>query len=253
MKVSKQDQEFRNPKLFYPDPKNVDLDRVLINLFLLLRCNGTRPVTRGRPKAGVERVDYHVEQLAHLDGVAGIDQHPEIAKAWLESDIFDLVNRGTNREAVSSLRPLHLDAHKIRVAKHCRDYNVADTLYAFLEFGERETLQQLRTYLDQGRDTRTSRFDGKTKLDLETLTVLKLVEDLPELYPSQEKVAPYAPTCAGQTRILCDDVQRLLAYRDKVPRPVMIEYLKTVFGLHVALYTLRLAAQLGGWVKDKKA
>ena len=75
MKLSKQDQEFRNPKLFYPDPKSVDLDRVLINLFLLLRCNGTRPVTRGRPKAGVERIDYHLDQLAQLDGVSGLNDH----------------------------------------------------------------------------------------------------------------------------------------------------------------------------------
>ncbi len=165
MKLSKQDQEFRNSKLFYPDPKSVDLDRVLINLFLLLRCNGTRPVTRGRPKAGVERVDYHVDQLSRLEGVSGIADYPEIAKGWLESDIFDLVNRGTAREAVSSLRPLHLDAHKIRVAKHCRDYNVADSIYALLEFGERQTLNSLRDYLDQGRDARTSRFDGQTKLE----------------------------------------------------------------------------------------
>ena len=42
MKLRKQDQEFRNPKVFYPDPKNVDLDRVLINLFLLLKCDGRR-------------------------------------------------------------------------------------------------------------------------------------------------------------------------------------------------------------------
>jgi len=253
VKLSKQDQEFRNPKLFYPDPKSVDLDRVLINLFLLLRCNGTRPVTRGRPKAGVERVDYHVDQLAHLEGVSGVAEFPEIAKGWLESDIFDLVNRGTAREAVSSLRPLHLDAHKIRVAKHCRDYNVADSIYALLEFGERQTLNSLRDYLDQGRDARTSRFDGQTKLDVETLAVLKLVDGLPDLHPSQERVASDPPTCIGQARLLCDDVQRLLSYRNAVPRPVMIDYLKTVFGLHVAIYTLRLSSQLSGWIKDKAA
>lgn len=251
MKLSKQDQEFRNPKLFYPDPKSVDLDRVLVNLFLLLRCNGTRPVSRGRPKAGVEKIDYHVDQLSKLEGVTGIAEHPEVAKGWLESDIFDVVNRGTSREAVSSLRPLHLDAHKIRVAKHCRDYNVADAIYAMLEFGERQTLGNLREYLDQGRDIRTSRFDGRTKLDLETLTVLKLVEGLPDLHPSSERVASAPPTCLGQARVLCDDVQRLLSYRHAVPRPVMIDYLKTIFGLHVATYTLRLSAQLSGWIGDK--
>jgi hypothetical protein len=29
MKLRQPDQEFRNPKVFYPDPKNVDLNRVL--------------------------------------------------------------------------------------------------------------------------------------------------------------------------------------------------------------------------------
>jgi hypothetical protein len=138
MKLRKQDQEFRNPKVFYPDPKSIDLDRVLINLFLLLRCDGSRPATRGRLKSTAEQVKHHLEQLSKMPGVSGFADYPDIGKSWLESDIFDLVNRGTAKEAVSSLRPLHLDAHKIRVAKHCRDYNVADTAYAMLEFGDRQ-------------------------------------------------------------------------------------------------------------------
>ena len=77
MKLSKQDQEFRNPKLFYPDPKSVDLDRVLVNLFLLLRCNGTRPVSRGRPKAGVEKIEYHVDQLSKLAEYRGSPSTPK--------------------------------------------------------------------------------------------------------------------------------------------------------------------------------
>jgi hypothetical protein len=46
MKLRTEDQEFRNPKVFYPDPKAVELDRVLVNLFILLRCNGSRPASR---------------------------------------------------------------------------------------------------------------------------------------------------------------------------------------------------------------
>ena len=253
MKLKKQDQEFRNPKVFYADPKNIDLDRVLVNFFMLLRCDGTRPATKGRLKVGVEKVDYHVDQLTKMSGVKGFDQHPEVAKAWLESDIFDLVNRGKVNEAIASLRPLHLDAHKIRIAKHCRDYNVADALYAMLEYGERQALQDLQAYLDLGRDPGTNHYDGKTKLDLETLTVLKLVEGLPAHHRSTEKVAPSPPTCTGQARVLCDDIQRLLAYQEVVPRPVMIDYLKTIFGLHMGLYTLRVARQLPGWVNDKTA
>jgi hypothetical protein len=253
VKLRKQDQEFRNPKVFYPDPKNVDLDRVLINLFLLLKCDGRRPATRGRQKPEFEKVDVHLDTLTSMPGVTGLDEHREVARRWLEADIFDLVNRGRPTEAIASLRPLHLDAHKIRVAKLCRDYNHADALYAMLEYGEQQALRDLRSYLDLGRDPATRRYDGKTELDLETLTVLKLVEDLPDMYPSDEKVTEYAPICIGQARILCDDVQRILAYRDEVPRPVMIEYLKAILGLHLGQYTLRLARQLPGWIAAKQA
>ena len=254
MKLRQPDQEFRNPKVFYPDPKNVDLDRVLINLFLLLRCNGTRPASRGRPKVSIEKVDHHAEVLAGMPGVTGFAENPAIAKAWLESDIFDVVNRGGATQAVASLRPLHLNAHKIRVAKHCRDYNVADALYSMLHFGEQQALVDLKNYLDRGRDPNTDRYDGRTHLDLETLTVLKLVQDLPKLVASSgDPVASAPPTCTGQSRVLCDDVQRLLAYQDVVPRPVLIDYLKTIFGLHVAQYTLRLSRQLTGWLRDRQA
>ena len=79
------------------------------------------------------------------------------------------------------------------MSKHCRDYNHADALYAMLEYGEHQALKDLRSYLDLGRDPATRRYDGTTELDLETLTVLKLVEDIPDMYPSDEKVTPFAP------------------------------------------------------------
>lgn len=250
MKLDTQDREFRNPKLFYPDPKNVDLDRILIVLFMLLRCKGSRPVTTGRHQVEFERIEHHARVLAEMPGVRGFAEHPEIAQAWLESDVFDLVNRGKPNQAVASLRPLHLDAFKIRVARHCRDYNHADALYAMLSFGDRQALSDLERYLDRGRDAATRRYDGREPLDLETLTVLKLVGGLEESYRQRGSEVSARPVCIGQARVLCDDVQRILAYGDAVPRPVMIDYLKTIFGLHLALYTLRLSRQLNGWIRD---
>src|SRR5262249_46045174 len=171
MKLRKQDQEFRNPRIFYADPKNVDLDRVLVVLFLWIKTGGMRPATVGRQKAEFEKADVHFKRLAGLAGVTGFLENEEIARLWLETDIFDLVNRGRPTEAIASLRPLHLDSHKIRVAKYCRDYNFADALYAMLEHGEQQALRDLRSYLDLGRDPATRRYDGKTELDLKTLTV----------------------------------------------------------------------------------
>ncbi len=251
MKIRQQDQEFRNPKVFYPDPKNVDLDRVLVNLFMLLKCDGQRAGMKGRPSRAIESVAHHAEQLAGMPGVTGFKEHPEVAKAWLESDIFDLVNRGGIKEAVASLRPLHLDAHKIRVAKHCRDYNHADALYAMLEHADKQTVLDLRAYLDRGRDPGSSHPDSQAHVDLDTLTVIKLVEGLGDLHKSGDRLTAAPPVCRGQGRILCDDIQRLLAYQDSVPRPVMIDYLKTVMGLHLALYVLRLRRQLSGWIRER--
>ncbi len=253
MKLRPQDQEFRNPKVFYPDPKNVDLDRVLVNLFLLLRCDGQRAVTKGRPARQIENVAHHASELADMKGVTGFKEHPEVAKAWLESDIFDLVNRGGVREAVSSLRPLHLDAHKIRVAKHCRDYNHADALYAMLEHADKQAVADLKAYLDRGREPASGHPDSHARVDLDTLTVIKLVEGLPDLHKSGDRLTEAPPVCRGQGRILCDDIQRLLAYQNAVPRPVMIDYLKTVMGLHLGLYILRVRRQLTGWIKDREA
>ncbi len=124
-------------------------------------------------------------------------EHPEIAKAWLESDIFDLVNRGSAREAVSSLRPLHLDAHKIRVAKHCRDYNHADALYAMLEHADRDAVLELKGYLDRGRESGSSHPDSQAHVDLDTLTVIKLVEGLPDLHKSGERLTVAPPRLQG--------------------------------------------------------
>jgi len=79
------------------------------------------------------------------------------------------------------------------------------------------------------------------------------VENLSDLHRSGEKVASEPPVCIGQARVLCDDVQRVLAYQDVMPRPVIIDYLKTLFGLHIGLYTLRLSRQLTGWIRDRRA
>lgn len=244
MKLRKQDQEFRNPRIFYPDPKNADLDRVLVVLFLWLKTGGMRPATTGRQKTEFEKVDVHFRRLAGLPGVTGFAENGEIARQWLEADVFDLVNRGRPTEAIASLRPLHLDAHKIRVAKYCRDYNFADALYAMLEYGEGNAHKELKAYLERGRN-----YQPGVKIDLETLTVLKLVEGVPDMHPSGEKITPYPPLCLGQSRVLCDDIERILSYRD-VPRPVMIEYLRTILGLHLGIYTLRLGRQLSGWIRD---
>lgn len=252
MKLTKEDQEFRNPASFLLDPKAVDLDRVLVNLFLLMTTEGHRHAGYKVDKA-FERMDHHQATFEKVAGSPTVARHPEVVRAWLENDVFDLVNRGKATEIVASLRPLHLSAHKIRVAKHCRAYNTDDHMYAMLQYGDTQALKDLRAYLDRGLTPNDRRIDTSLDLDLETLAVLKLVGPLNDPKKSDERVAPLELPCVGQGRVLCDDISRLLAYQDAVPRGVMIDYLKTVLGLHTALYVLRLSRQLTGWRRDGRA
>src|SRR3546814_21116233 len=94
-----------------------------------------RHATTGRQKKEFEKGEVHFKRLAALPGVSGFTENEDIARQWLETDIFDLVNRGRPTEAIASLRPLPLDSPKIRVARYCSDYNFADALYAMLEIG----------------------------------------------------------------------------------------------------------------------
>lgn len=44
------------------------------------------------------------------------------------------------------------------------------------------------------------------------------------------------PILIEQAELFCDDVRRLLVYKSKIPRNVLIDYLKTITSFHLALY-----------------
>ena len=116
-------------------------------------------------------------------------------------------------------------------------------------------VERLASFLGKGMDAGSQdTYDGVTPLDLDTLMIVRMVDD-PHLQEkrSSEGNLPEPPLCYGQARLLCSDVRRLLAYEDVVPRPVLIDYLRSAFGLHLGLYLMRLFNQLAGWVADKAA
>ena len=48
IKLNKEESLFRNELIFTPDAKAVNIDNVLVNLFMLLKHNGIRPRQRAR-------------------------------------------------------------------------------------------------------------------------------------------------------------------------------------------------------------
>src|SRR5262249_17434327 len=57
--------------------------------------------------------------------------------------------------------------------------------------------------------------------------------------------------CIGSADLMADDLVRLLQYRTRIPRSVMVDYLKILLAFHLALYHLRLMKLLPELVKRK--
>jgi len=257
MKIERRDYEFNNPQICHIQPKNIELDRVLINLYMLLKYNGQRPVAR----AGRRDVDlkFIMEQLLtqHPDKLQGFADYPEVVQDWIHSDLLDLVFRGnSDKEKIASPLPLHLNAYKLRNPQQAKDYRGAEHLFSMMQAADPGLIIRLKDFLGQGMDPTGGydKYDGETHLDLDTLMIVHMVDNpVFKENPSSVHDNLESPLCLGQARLLCDDLRRLLVYEKYVPRSVMIGYLRTAIGFHLGLYLLRLFHQLNGWVQDKNA
>lgn len=256
MAAKRAEFEFNNEKICLVMPKQIDLERMLISFYMLLKYDGRRPVPRkGRQEITLQYLS-DVLTSQHGDVLPGFAAHSDLVKDWIYSDLVDIVFRGkSDKERLTSVRPLHLNAFRLRNPRYLKDYRASEHLYSMVRSADPTLLKGLREYLGAGMDSsQEDSYDGKTELDLDTLLIVRMVDN-PKLkeQPAGEagKLAP--PLCDGQARLLCDDLRRLLVYKDRVPRPVMIEYLRMIFGLHLGLYLLRLFNQISGWVAEGRA
>ena len=256
MKIERRDYEFNNPRICHVQPKHIELDRVLINLYMLLKYDGRRPVARtGRREV---TVDYIVDQMIqqHSYGLEGFRDYPEVVTDWVYSDLLDIVYRGIpDKEKVAAPLPLHLNAYKLRNPQQAKDYRGAEHLYSMIQAVDQNLIKRLKDFLGQGMDPGGGydKYDGETRLDLDTLAIVRMVDN-PVLKeePGGTRDFLEPPLCIGQARLLCEDLRRLLVYENYVPRSVLIGYLRTAIGLHLGLYLLRLFRQLTGWVRDRE-
>ena len=255
MKLSRKDYEFNNTRICHIMPKHVELDRVMINLYMLIKHNGRRPVAKtGRIDV---TIDYIVKELIdqHGDKLKGFRDYPDVVGDWVYSDLVDIVYRGiSGKETVAAPLPLHLNAYKLRNPKQSADYRGSEHLFSMLKAGDPTLPRRLATFLGQGMDAAYDTYDESTPLDLDTLAIVRMVDNRHlEEKPSSTGSTLDEPLCFGQARLLSSDLRRLLAYENRIPRSVLIGYIRSALGLHLGLYLLRLFHQLTGWVQDKGA
>jgi hypothetical protein len=251
--------EFRNPLITFIDAKQINLDRTLVNLFVLLKHKGGRPRTRTRAAntklaVGVENVQALLVEVEAKGQAEGITAYPEAVRGWLRANLLDIVSRGhLEKERVASLKPIHLLSYLLRNPTASRDYNTADQVYSFLSVSP-PVRDELRRYLLDGWDTQAKpngRISTQRPLDVDTLGLLRLVQET-EMDTTADSPAVFdrtRPLLLREAELYCEDVHRLLQYQHVIPRHVLLDYLKTLTGLHLSLYLLRLVRYLPVWLR----
>ena len=237
--LSREQRAFKADEISYLDRKFIHLDRMLLNLFELLRFDGRPPVRARRKPVEISSLVGLMNE--HPDRFVGFAPRPEVAEAWLESDLLEIMNRGKlGREMVVGPRPFHLNAFKLVNSKAASDYGASTQVWAMLFHADPTLLERLKTFFGQGLDTATDRYDKHTPLDLQTLAILGLVDQVQIGHATTAPSDPLVPICSGQGRLLAEDLRALLAYEQAIPRHVLADYLRTTIGLHLALFVLRL-------------
>lgn len=251
------DREFRFPQVSYVDYKQIDIDRTLLNLFPRLKFGGyLGRVKKLSFQLNIESFLGEIIDDKNKDTFVGFADHPEVVRKWLETDLLDLVHRGRPKQAVVSPRPLHGNIYKFRNADHARDYNTSEHVYWMLYHAHKgqDVLNELKKFLFPDMDWNTDKVQqSTTKIDVETQVILHFdaqVKD--DLVDRSKLLENYPPLCMQQANLFAEDILRLLAYENYIPRSVLVDYLKTLFAFHLALYHLRIFKLLPELVKRQK-
>ena len=241
IKLNSKESVFRNELIYTADAKAVNIDYTLVNLYMLLNHNGIRPRQRARRGKSshleLDQLTRLFQKLEESNQIEGFNENPEAVELWLRTNLINLVYRGNmEKEKVSSLRPIHLESYRIRNAQNTRDYFSADQVYLML--GEDPSLkEELKKFLAEGWDKTTDSLVNSQELDVDSLGVLHLIKNIkPGFLDTQSSLNRIRPLLSEQAKLFCDDVRRLLVYKSKIPRNVLIDYLKTITSFHLSLY-----------------
>lgn len=255
MKINQQEAIFRNELIFAADAKAVNIENILLNLFMLLNTNGVRPkqlaLSGSRKEVDLETMKNIFRVLEERGEVTGFKENPEAVENWLRCNLLNMVNRGKiDKEKISSLRPIHLESYKLRNAGSARDYNTADQVYYMLNHSP-HVRDELRNFLAEGWDKNTSKINLYEGIDIDSLGILMLIKDIKTggFVASNSGVQNIKPILEKQAELFCDDVRRLLLYKRIIPRNVLLDYLKTIIAFHLSIYVQKLIYLLPKMIK----
>src|SRR6266702_4685229 len=200
MALGKEHTEFLMREICTINPKKLEIDREFTNLLPRLKYDGY-PITTAKRKLITmdDLTDAVGDDSLHF---GGFKNHRTLVYRWLESDFLSVVNRGnTDKQQVAAPLPMHLNTYKLRNSKFNKDYGVADQIFSLLFHGAREVMKSLRDFLLKGADYFEDKYDGKTDLDIETLLMMRILDQTERDHPDLRRLPDIpVPLCLGQAR-----------------------------------------------------
>lgn len=232
---------FMNKDILYVNFKQINLDRVLTNLFAKLYANGVPVTMTFRKEYTIDILKQNIAVLEQQGCIKGASDNEEGVDDWLRSSLLEIVNRGNMiKEHIATMKPLHMLSFRVQNAKYCRDYYASDQLYLMLHSNP-EVMGGLEKYLNKGWDKKSKTIVMAENLDVDTMGILYMTSPLKYRLGVNTSVdATPLPFLRDQAALFNDDIRRLLLYKERLPRTVFIDYLRILCGLHLALYTMKV-------------
>ena len=227
-------------RVLLPAVRWADPDRLMTQLWLRLEHEDRRTTPRTSSYLNVAEIAETIESgHPRFDG---FEAGSGVAESWLRADLLKTLrlpefSRSRSKGDYAVARPLHLDATKLRNTKRDEDGNASAIPYRWIG--------------DDGGSLHHELIDWLTAPD----TGPEGYEDLPSyalavLAREHEDDVPVGGTRTGDTELLCEksgrlyreDLKSLLAYRRTMPRVAVLDHVRRITMLHIALYLLQTYA-----------
>ena len=232
-KIKSPHSDFRLDLLSPVDVRAIGLDQMLTQLWLKLLLENRPPARRTRDFATIAELAQEIERDGneHFRGFRGASQATE---SWLRADLVRPLKREPTKYTVA--RPLH--AHAVRLRSNNRqanDSNASEAVYAWLWHADKSLLKDLRRLIAAPID--------RASADLVTLALFHLGGEQEEdgvATGSDGQPEPSRPLSMRHATTYADDLRRLMAYEQAMPRPALIAHLQRLTGFHLGMYLLKV-------------
>lgn len=211
----------------------IGTDELLTQLWLRLAYGNKRTTRRESSRTLV------VELASMMEGDSehfrGFDAGSDVAVTWLRADLVKTL-KGKNVNEFSVARPVHLPATRLRNLKREADANASAIPYQWIRDFDHALGEEIKDWLS------VDRLDIDEMGDLPTFALAALAYNEPEdVVPptGAERPGVAAMLCPTRGKWYVEDLRALMAYRKHLPRAVLVDHIRRMTTLHVALHLLQ--------------